>query len=157
MIEYCDTPIFQAHYFYRQNINPHLAFDTNDLEAIFETARSKSKKVYALISLLHTCALRIQDAVGLTFGSITQLKPNKEGYYSLNIVGKKSSARNVMIDETTIAAIKAYQDEIRAKNDDIMFPPGYGRNPANKWTKIISKFFKAHGHTAVKSHDFRVT
>ena len=39
---------------------------------------------------------------------------------------------------------------------DVMFPPGDGRNPANKWTKMLAKFFKKHGHD-VKSHDFRVT
>ena len=61
-----------------------------------------------------------------------------------------------MIDQTTITAIKDYQDEIGATDTDVMFPPGDGRNPANKWTKMLAKFFKKHGHD-VKSHDFRVT
>ena len=39
-----------------------------------------------------------------------------------------------MIDDDTIIAIKAYQEEISAKDTDIMFKPGAGRNPANKWT-----------------------
>ena len=61
-----------------------------------------------------------------------------------------------MIDDDTIIAIKAYQEEISAKDSDIMFEPGAGRNPANKWTQMLRKFFKKHGHE-VKSHDFRVT
>ena len=37
-----------------------------------------------------------------------------------------------------------------------MFEAGFGTNPANKWSKIISTFFKEHD-MIVKSHDFRVT
>ena len=84
--------------------------------------------------MLHTCALRIQDAVGLTFGSITQIRADKDGFRKLFIAGKKTSARTVVVDKKTIAAIKAYQDERGADNSDIIFPPGDGRDPANKWT-----------------------
>ena len=118
----------------RQGINPHQAIDADDLDKILETARTKSKKVFALISLLKTCALRIQDAVGLTFGSITQIRPDKDGFRKLFIAGKKTSARTVVVDAKTIAAIKTYQDERGADNSDIIFPPGDGRDPANKWT-----------------------
>ena len=118
----------------RQGINPHQAIDADDLDKILETARTKSKKVFALISLLKTCALRIQDAVGLTFGSITQIRADKDGFRKLFIAGKKTSARTVVVDAKTIAAIKAYQDERGADNSDIIFPPGDGRDPANKWT-----------------------
>ena len=106
--------------------------------------------------MLKTCALRIQDAVGLTFGSITQIRADKDGFRKLFIAGKKTSSRTVVVNEQTVAAIKAYQVEIGADNSDYIFEPGKGRNPANKWTKKIAKFFKDH-NLKVKSHDFRVT
>ena len=37
-----------------------------------------------------------------------------------------------------------------------MFPGGDGKIATNKWTKVLSKFYKPHGLT-VKSHDFRTT
>ena len=64
--------------------------------------------MYALVKLLHTCALRIQDAVGLTFGSITKLKPNKNRIRKLNIIGKKTTGRTVVVDQETVDAILAY-------------------------------------------------
>ena len=57
--------------FYRTEINPHVAFSDDELNELFEIARNGSKEVFALISLIYTGALRIQDAIGLTFGSIT--------------------------------------------------------------------------------------
>ena len=38
----------------------------------------------------------------------------------------------------------------------MMFPAGDGTNPANKWTKMLTKFYDAYG-MKVKSHDFRTT
>ena len=37
-----------------------------------------------------------------------------------------------------------------------MFEAGFGSNPANKWTKMLTKFYKGH-NMIVKSHDFRTT
>ena len=69
---------------------------------------------------------------------------------------ERKQARTVVVDAKTIAAIKTYQDERGADNSDIIFPPGDGRDPANKWTQMLAKFFKKH-KLNVKSHDFRVT
>ena len=57
--------------FYRTEINPHVAYNNDELQEIFEIARNGSKEIHALISLIYKGALRIQDAIGLTFGSIT--------------------------------------------------------------------------------------
>ena len=56
---------------YRTEINPPVAYSNDKLQEIFEIARNGSKEVFALVSLIYTGALRIQDAIGLTFGSIT--------------------------------------------------------------------------------------
>ena len=53
---------------YRTKINEHEAYSEDKLSYVFELARSNSLSIYALISLLYAGALRIQDAVGLTFG-----------------------------------------------------------------------------------------
>ena len=37
-----------------------------------------------------------------------------------------------------------------------MFDAGNATNPANKWTKVLSKFYDKY-HIKVKSHDFRAT
>ena len=66
-------------------------------------------QIYALVKLLYTCALRIQDAVGLTFESITKLKPNKNLIRKLKLIGKKTTGRTVMVDQETVDAIIAYQ------------------------------------------------
>lgn len=129
--------------FSRTKINPHEALSPEKLEKIFEIARSKSPQVHALISLLHTCALRIQDVVGLTFSSITQQKADKDGFITLHLPAKKSTARIVMIDKETINAVKAYQD--RMDPSEIMFSPGNGKNPANKWNKMLTKFYMKNG------------
>ena len=52
--------------------------------------------------------------------------------------------------------IKTYKYESNAADDAIMFEPGNGTNPANKWVKMLSKFYKQRGYN-VKSHDFRVS
>ena len=61
-----------------------------------------------------------------------------------------------MIDQETVDAIIAYQQERNANDDDVMFQAGDGVNPSDKWVKRLSKFFAKHG-LKVKSHDFRVT
>ena len=90
--------------------------------------------IHALISLLYTGALRIQDVVGLTFGSVTKLKADRDGYLRLHITAKKSSARTVMLKQETIEAVKAYQVYMHASDSDEMFKAGVASNPANKWT-----------------------
>ena len=123
---------------------------------VFELARSKSPSIYALISLLYAGALRIQDAVGLTFGSVTQLKADKDGCVKLHITAKKSNARLVTLDHETVNAVKAYQDSIGAPDSKVMFEAGFQNIPANKWSKRLTKFYKDH-RMIVKSHDFRTT
>ena len=67
------------------------------MEQIIEAAKKESKTIHALVRLLYNGALRIQDAVGLTFGDITRLKPNKDGFRILKLVAKKSSSRLIPI------------------------------------------------------------
>ena len=43
-----------------------------------------------------------------------------------------------------------------ASDSKFMFEAGFGSNPANKWTKMLTKFYKGHD-MIVKSHDFRTT
>ena len=43
-----------------------------------------------------------------------------------------------------------------ASDSKDMFEAGLGSNPANKWTKMLTKFYKGH-NMIVKSHDFRTT
>ena len=61
-----------------------------------------------------------------------------------------------MIDQETIDAVKAYQIHMGASESKVMFEAGIGSNPANKWTKMLTKFYKNHD-MIVKSHDFRTT
>jgi len=51
----------------RQNINPHKAYNKQNLNSIFECAKD-SPEINALVHLLYDMAARIQDVVGLTFG-----------------------------------------------------------------------------------------
>ena len=132
---------------YRSKIRPHEAYSGDKLQKIFEVARKHSPKIHALISLLKTCALRIQDAIGLTFGTITQQTADEKGYIKLHLAAKKTTARTVTVDSETIAIVKVYQNRFRYSDSDIMFPPGEGQDPANKWTNLIRKFFKRHGLT----------
>ena len=69
---------------------------------------------------------------------------------------KKSTARQVPLDQDAYDAIEAYQKDINAKNEDIIFPPGQSRDPTNKYVKWIKEFFKKFGED-VQSHDFRAT
>lgn len=60
----------------RQNIRPHKAFKIHELNNIFRVAKKESLQMHALVRLLYDGALRIQDAVGLTFGDITLVQPD---------------------------------------------------------------------------------
>ena len=46
-----------------------------------------------------------------------------------------------MINQETIDAVKAYQNDMGSSDSDIMFDAGDGRNPANKWTLKVNRFF----------------
>ena len=78
------------------------------MKKIFDIAKRDSKQVHALITLLHTCALRMQDVIGLTFGEVVSIKPNQDGFRKLILVAKKSSSRTVMIDQEAVNIILAY-------------------------------------------------
>ena len=69
---------------------------------------------------------------------------------------KKTTARHVPFDQVAYDAVEAYQKEINAKDEDMMFPPGQKRNPTNKYVKWIKEFFAKFGED-VLSHDFRAT
>ena len=126
------------------------------MKELFALAERDSKQVHALISLLRTCALRIQDAVGLTFSDVLDIEPNEDGFRTVTLEAKKTSERTVTIDQGTANVIIAYKFEKGAADDACMFEPGHGTNPANKWVKMLRKFYKQRGHD-VKSHDFRVS
>ena len=69
---------------------------------------------------------------------------------------KKSSARQVVFDQEAFDAVDAYQKQIHAEDDDIMFKPCEGRDPTNNHGTWIRRFFARHGED-VQSHDFRAT
>ena len=113
--------------------------------------------VHALITLLMQGAMRIQDAVGLTFRDITSLKADKDGRKKLTLRAKKTTARDVFLNDEAIQAVKTYQADIGAKADDIMFEQGAtpGAETA-RWSTYVSSFFKKYG-LKVTTHDFRTT
>ena len=75
----------------------------------------------------------------------------------MKLEAKKSVARECPVSNKTVNAVIAYQEKTNAKNEDIMFPGGDGKDPVNKWVKKVNKFFEKHGHPGVMSHNFRVT
>ena len=113
--------------------------------------------IHALILLLLQGAMRIQDAVGLTFHDITSLKVNNDGRAKLTLRAKKTNARDIYLTKEAIQAVKTYQADKGAKADDIMFEPS--SNPGsetNRWSNCHGRFFKGYG-LKVTSHDFRTT
>ena len=47
----------------------------------------------------------------------------------MHFKAKKSSARLAVFDKEVYDAVIDYQHEIKAKDEDIMFPPGLGSDP----------------------------
>ena len=82
-------------YCVRTDIKPHRAIPKEELSKMFAIAQEHSPQIHALISLLFVGALRIQDAVGLTFEQVTKLKPSKGNVRVLKLVAKKTQAREV--------------------------------------------------------------
>ena len=140
----------------RQHINPHRAFTKEELDQVFQAAEADSPALFALVSLLTVGAMRLQDAVGLTFRDVTAAKPGKDGKRKLLLKAKKTTAREVQLTAAVVRAVKDYQAAIGAAADDIMFSPGTPSDPTAKWSKRLSRFFKGRG-LAVRSHDFRTT
>ena len=113
--------------------------------------------IHALITLLMQGAMRIQDAVGLTFRDITSLKADKDGRKKLTLCAKKTTARDVFLNDEAIKAVKTYQADIGAKADDIIFEQGATPGAeTSRWSKQVSSFFKKYG-LKVTTHDFRTT
>ena len=52
--------------------------------------------------------MRLQDAVGLTFRDITSIKPNKDGRKKLMLQAKKTTAREILLTDDAIKAVKTY-------------------------------------------------
>ena len=94
----------------------------------------------ALVRLLYDLAGRIQDVVDIPFSKITKAKKNRDRR-EVRLEGKKTKPRDVMISEDTVEAVRNYRDALKKSDSDIMFPPGEGKNPANKWVKRVNKFF----------------
>ena len=90
-----------------------------------------------MIQLLHQGALRLEDIVGPTFADFKRIQPNAEGFRVMHFDAKKTTARQVPFDQDAYDAIEAYQKEINAKDEDIIFPPGQIRNPTNKYVNWI--------------------
>ena len=83
--------------FYSVNTNPHKAFSQQELKKIFKVAEDNSPMIHALILLLLQGAMRIQDAVGLSFRDITSLKADKDGRKKLTLRAKKTTARDIYL------------------------------------------------------------
>ena len=109
-----------------------------------------------MVQLLLKGALRIQDIVGPTFKSIKDIRPNKQGFIVMHFDAKKTTAKSMPYDQDAYDAVITYQKSIRAEDDAMMFPPGEGPNPASKYSKWLTTFFKKNGED-VQSHDFRTT
>ena len=63
----------------------------------------------------------------------------------------------MLITPAAVAAVKKlYELKGSPGRKAVMFEPGLGKNPANKWVKRVSKFFKRRGEK-VTTHDFRVS
>ena len=69
---------------------------------------------------------------------------------------KKTTARQVPFDQDVFDAVVAYQKQIKAEDEDIVFPPGQSKQPTNKYVNWMIRFFKKFGED-VQSHDFRAT
>ena len=92
----------------------------------------------------------------MKFCGVLDIEPNEDGFRTITLAAKKTSERMVTIDQGTVDVIIAYKRETNAADDAEMFEAGNGTNPANKWVKILRKFYKQRGYD-VKSHDFRVS
>lgn len=79
------------------------------MHEILEAAK-KNLEMNALVRLLYDFAGRIQDAIDISFGSITKAKKKGKGR-EVHLHAKKTSARDVMISEETVEAVKAFQAE----------------------------------------------
>ena len=95
MILFLPCLIRQTSLCVRTDIKPHRAIPKQELSRIFAIAQEHSPQIHALISLLFVGALRIQDAVGLTFEQVTKLKPSKGNVRVLKLEAKKTQARDV--------------------------------------------------------------
>ena len=112
--------------------------------------------MHALVRLLYDGALRIQDAVGLTFGDITLVQPDQDGLRYIRIDAKKTISRKIKFKQLTYDAIKRYQEKEGADDSRVMFQSTSVDDPAHKWVQALSRFFKKN-NLDVQSHDFRKT
>ena len=74
----------------------------------------------------------------------------------LRLSAKKTTAREVQLTEKVIQTIKAYQNELSASDDAVIFRPGTSSNPTNKYCMYLRRFYNKYG-LDVKSHNFRTT
>ena len=109
-----------------------------------------------MVQLLYKGALRVQDIVGPTFKDILKNGLDEQGCTTVHFDAKKSTERLVVFDKTVIGAVYAYQQHAKADDDDAMFPPASGDDPARNHARWIQRFFANKG-VDVQSHDFRTT
>ena len=69
---------------------------------------------------------------------------------------KKSKARKVLISKLAYDAVIAYQKELKAQDDQVIFPPADGADKTINHARWLHRFFEKYGED-VQSHDFRVT
>jgi len=89
--------------------------------------------MHVLVRLLYDSALRIQDAVGLTFGNILRVQPDKHGDRHFRLDAKKTTSRAISVGESVYDVVKSYQKEIGATDEQVMFAPSAGDVPSMKW------------------------
>ena len=123
---------------------------------MFAIAKQHSPQHHALISLLLVGALRIQDAVGLTFEQVTKLRPGRGNVRVLKLQAKKTTAREVQITPDVVESVKAYQQSSGMRDDQVMFESGTPDNPTSRWIMSLKRFYREHD-IDVQSHDFRTT
>ena len=82
--------------------------------------------------------------VDLTFGAILKAKVQPNATRMVALEAKKSSSREVAVSTAAYEAVLAYQKSIEATDSTVMFPGGEGSDPANKWVKRLTRFFKKH-------------
>ena len=89
--------------------------------------------MHVLVRLLYDSALRIQDAVGLTFGKILRVQPDEHGDRHFRLDAKKTTSRAISVGESVYDVVKAYQQDIGATDAQVMFAPSAGDVPSMKW------------------------
>ena len=60
------------------------------------------------------------------------------------------------MSQPTVDAVHKYQQEAGKTDSDIMFPGGFGHDPANKWVQRVQKYYRKLG-IQLQTHNIRKT